>query len=442
MSNRLALCGGKPVIEALDKELTRWPIITEEDVAAVSDVVRCDGKASATDITRAFESEWASYNGVRFALGVCNGTAGLAEALWALGVGAGDEVISPSLTYWATCAPALQLGASIRFADIDPVSLCLDVADVERKLSPKTKVICAVNYAGYPADWDGLRALASSRGIGLLEDNSHGHGSMYGSRMCGSLGDIAAASMMSSKGFAIGEAGMITTDREDLYQRCIAYGHYERTFASKYSDALEGERLPELVPFSGIPIGGCKHRMNQMCSALGRVQLKHYPERLQEVDRAMNALCDILDSVPCIRSHRPPEGSGLTKGAWYFPLARYDSSKLGGVSLATFSAALRAEGFGAYPGANAPLHRHPYFKDLDYFRQGTPTVRAFGQESLDDVNCDAMLPETVKTIGTIFRITRFTRYDKAVLERHRVALEKVVSQVDALLDWQKSSNSK
>ncbi len=106
MSNRLALCGGKPVIEALDKELTRWPIITEEDVAAVSDVVRCDGKASATDITRAFESEWASYNGVRFALGVCNGTAGLAEALWALGVGAGDEVISPSLTYWATCAPA------------------------------------------------------------------------------------------------------------------------------------------------------------------------------------------------------------------------------------------------------------------------------------------------------------------------------------------------
>lgn len=129
-SVKLALKGGPREINGENEKIFHWPIVTEEDFEAVKAVIADGGKPSCTDITMEFEKEWAAYNGVKYALGTCNGTAALAAGLWALGVGAGDEIIAPSMTYWATCACAIQLGASVNFADVDPETLCIDPEDL------------------------------------------------------------------------------------------------------------------------------------------------------------------------------------------------------------------------------------------------------------------------------------------------------------------------
>ena len=107
----LAINGGKPVIEKENEKLFHWPIVTQEDIQAVTEVLEA-GSMSGSDITKQFEKEYAAWNGTKYALGTCNGTAALLAAMWACGVGAGDEVIAPALTYWATALPAISLGAN------------------------------------------------------------------------------------------------------------------------------------------------------------------------------------------------------------------------------------------------------------------------------------------------------------------------------------------
>lgn len=435
--SQLAIKGGPKASPVYREKLFHWPIVTDEDVEAVKKVMLDGASPSMTDITIQFEKEWAEYNGVKHALGSCNGTAALAAGLWALGIGAGDEVIAPAITYWASCACAIQLGASVNFADIDPVTLCIDPDDVERRIGPRTKAIIVVNFCGYPADWDRLLAIAKKYDLKILEDNSHGHGAMYKGRMCGSFGDVAGASMMSGKAFAIGEAGMITTNDTDLYKRCIAYGHYERTFGSKYNKNTIAMDLPDLEPYIGMPMGGCKHRMNQMCAAMGRVQLKYWKERIAEIDKAMTYFCDRLDQMPGLKSHRPPAGSGITKGGWYMPRCFYDPEAFGGLTLKNFMQAIAAEQFVCQPGNNEPLHRHPYFHTIDFFRQGKPTVEAFGQRKL--TNLDEEYPVSCTLGEKCFVIPWFKHFDQEGIDEQLAALEKVIAHADELLNDQKKN---
>ena len=159
----LAYFGGPKAIENENEWLFHWPIVTDEDINAVADVLRA-AAMSGTGITKQFESEFSSWIGSKYALGCCNGTASLTAALFACGVGAGDEVICPSLTYWASCASALWFGATVQFADVERESLCLDPDDLEHRIGPKTKAIIVVHYCGYPADMDRINEIASSQG--------------------------------------------------------------------------------------------------------------------------------------------------------------------------------------------------------------------------------------------------------------------------------------
>jgi len=427
---KLALFGGPKTIEKTKEELFHWPIITEEDIQAVTEVLRA-GAMSGTDITKKFEAEYADWNQVKYALGTCNGTAALAAAYWACGVGAGDEVICPSITYWASCASVLQLGATVNFADVDPFTLCIDPKDIEHRIGPRTKAILVVNYAGLPADYDAILPIARKHGIKVIEDNSHAHGAMYKGKMCGAIGDIAGASMMSGKSFAVGEAGMITTDNRELFERCVAYGHYERTGAPSNFNPVDAQITQEnLLPFRGLPIGAVKHRMNQTCAAMGRVQLKHYPARIAEIDRAMTYFADAVDQLPGLRVFRYPKGSGITNGGWYYAHCHYDASRLDGVAVDRFTEALRAEGASCNPGCNAPLHLHNYFHHLDFFHQGRPTALAFGQR--DVRQGPGSLPVSEGVGKKVFSIPWFKHFDIPEIERYIEAFRKVTSQIGAL----------
>lgn len=425
----LAIRGGAPAITSDAGGIFDWPIVTEADEAAVLDVLRTRAM-SGTAITKAFEAEWAAYNGTAHALGVCNGTAALLAAMWACGVGAGDEVICPGMTYWASALPALQLGATVNFADIDRESLCIDPKDIEHRISPRTRCIVVVHYAGHPADMDAILAIANRHGVKVLEDNSHAHGSRYKGRMTGTFGHIAAMSMMSGKGFAIGEAGMIVTDHRDLYERCVAFGHYERTgVASLYNPADGQVSQADLARFAGAPLGGCKHRMNQMCAAMGRVQLRQFPARIDEIQAAMGRFWDLLADVPGLRPHRPADPAGST-GAWYSARGLYRAEELGGLPCETFCEAVRAEGFPCWAGANKPLYTHPVFHEADIFHQGKPTVLAFGQR--DVRQGPGALPVT-DAIGSIAYSVPWFKHDRpAVIRQYADAYRKVAEQADKL----------
>ena len=425
-----ALLGGAPAITGDPGDIFHWPIVTDEDVAAVTEVVR-NRAMSGTDITKTFEKEWAAYNGTRFALGCCSGTAALHAAMWACGVGAGDEVICPGMTYWASAAPALQLGATVNFADIDPGTLCIDPRDIEHRISPRTRCIVVVHYAGHPAEMDAIMAIAARHGVKVIEDNSHAHGSRYKGRMTGTLGDIAAMSMMSGKGFAIGEAGMIVTNDRLLHERCIAFGHYERTgVPSNYNPADAQITDPGLLRFAGAPLGGCKHRMNQTCSAMGRVQLKHFPARIREIQAAMGRFWDLLADVPGIRPHRPADSASST-GAWYSSRALYDAAELEGLPCGKFCEALRAEGFAAIPGANKPLYTHPVFHEADIFHQGRPTALAFGQR---DVRQRAGSLPVTDAIGSIALSAPWFKHDRPeIIRQYAEAFRKIAENAGILL---------
>lgn len=422
VTQQLAILGGpKAVRSEVPDELFHWPIVTEEDEWAVVEVLRA-GSMSGTDITRQFEQEYAAWQGTRYALGYCNGTASLLGAMYGVGLGRGDELIAPSRTYWASALQAFSLGATVVFADVESESLCIDPKDIERHISPRTKAIMVVHYHAYPADMDPIMDIARRHNLKVIEDVSHAHGTLYKGRMVGAIGDVSAASLMSQKSLAAGEGGILCTNDQRIYERAIAFGHYER-----HGDSLT---LPDLKAFAGLPLGGVKHRMNQTVSAMARVQLRHYPERLAEINRALTRFWDMLSKTPGLRPHRPPLDSGSTMGAWYMPIGHYSPEALGGLPVEKFVEAVNAEGGRVGPGLNFQLHLHPVFNQADIYHDGKPTRNAFSERDLRQGAGE--LPVTEKLAEKVVGIPYFRRDLPEEISMFAAAFHKVAIQADKL----------
>lgn len=421
----LALLGGPRVLTAdPPSELFRWPIITAEDEQAVLDVLR-NGRMSGNEISKQFEAEFAAWIGAKYALSYPNGTDALRGAMWAAGLAAGDEIICPSITYWASCTQALTLGVAVHFADIDPQTLCIDPKDIEHRIGPRTRAIMVVHYCGHPCDMDRILAIAQRHGLAVIEDVSHAQGTLYKGRKVGTLGTVGAMSMMTGKSFPIGEGGMLVTNDRMVYERCIAYGFYERTGAASNFNAVDRQVYDEeLSGYAGIPLGGYKHRLNQIASAMGRVQLKHYDSRIAEIQQAMRRFWSLLQDVPGLRPHMADWATGNTMGGWYVPVGLYRPAELGGLPIARFCEAIRAEGIpGCHPGVNNPLHVHRVFHDADVFRMGRPTMIAFGQRDVRQGPGSLPVAEALPT--SVLRMPWFKRDLPEWIETYAAVFRKV-----------------
>ncbi|MDR1061833.1 MAG: DegT/DnrJ/EryC1/StrS family aminotransferase, partial [Clostridiales bacterium] len=371
-----------------------------------------------------FEKEFAAWEGTDYALGFNNGTAALLAAMFAVGVGVGDEVICPSVTYWASALPAYSLGATIVFADIDPATLCIDPADIEKRVSDRTRAIMVIHYLGYPADMDGVMAVAKKHGLKVIEDVSHAHGGLYKGKKLGAIGDVSAFSLMSGKALVAGEAGMLATDSLECYERAIAFGHY-----NLFDESI---RTESLRPHVGLPMGGIKGRMHQVSAAVGRVQLKRYDERLREIRKAMNYFWDLLEGVPGLRAHRVAETEGTKMGGWYSPHGHYVPEELGGLSVARFCEAVRAEGFSPETGCNTPLHTHSLFTTLDVYGAGKPTRVATASRDVRLLDRD--LPVSLAVGSRTYSIPWFKRYEPELIRQYAEAYKKAARGYERLLD--------
>ena len=417
--SKLALLGGEPVFtEKAPQELFKWPITTQEDIDAATEVI-VNNKYSGTDITTKFEEEFAQWQGRKYALAFTNGTMSLAAAMFAVGLSEGDEIICPTKTYWASIAQAAYFGAKAVFCNIKD-TFEMDPADLERRITPRTKAIMVVHYMAYPCDMDAIMEIANRHNLYVIEDVSHAHGSLYKGKKVGNFGHIAAMSMMSQKLFAAGELGILVTDDRKLYERAIAYGHYERNNDNFIQEA------EELKPYFHMPLGGVKGRVNQLCAALARVQLKYFDERCAEINRAMNYLYDGLEGLPGIKPRRVDGSDGSTMGGFYAPKLIYKPEELEGLSSARFAEAVLAEFNGSSPcssKSNFCLHGHQYFSTFDPLHSSAVKTNA-------DPADETLVPsEHMYCVS----VPWFKHFDRKWIDRYICAYEKVVENYKDLL---------
>jgi perosamine synthetase len=204
-------------------DVTRIPLsvpdLSGNEEAYASEAIRSSWISSSGAFVQRFEREFASFCESGTALSVTNGTDALHLALIALGVGPGDEVLLPSLTYVATANAVRYVGAEPVFVDVEPGTWCLDPLDIERRITERSRAIIAVHLYGHPADMDEINAVAGRHGLSVIEDAAEAHGATYKGRICGSLGDCATFSFYGNKILTCGEGGALTTSNPELVQR-------------------------------------------------------------------------------------------------------------------------------------------------------------------------------------------------------------------------------
>ena len=226
MSEQLAIHGGQPTIP--EGTIKPWPHITDADRQAVMEVLSSDSINEQRKIqSEALSQEWAAYVGRKYCIPTNSGTAALHMCIAALGIEPGDEVIVPAFTFWATAAAVLHHNAIPIFVDIDPKTFCIDPAQIEAKLSERTKAVIAVHIHGMPADMDGVLAIAKEHELKVIEDAAQAHGSRYKDVPCGAIGDVAGFSTQMSKTLTTGsEGGLFVTDDEDYHKQAALLQYF------------------------------------------------------------------------------------------------------------------------------------------------------------------------------------------------------------------------
>ncbi|MBT3379986.1 MAG: DegT/DnrJ/EryC1/StrS family aminotransferase [Lentisphaerae bacterium] len=341
---KLACSGGTPVL--MEPIRDGWHQITDLEKQAVMDLMD-HGVLSVSKggIVGEFEEECAQFIGTRFGLACCNGTSTLHSAYVAVGVGPGTEVIVPAYTWHATVTPILHCSATPVFAEIDPATLCLDPADVERRITERTRAITVVQVWGNVPDMDRFRDLADRHGLALIEDASHAHGATWQGKRIGSFGDIGCFSMQGGKAVSGGELGMVVTDSAELFDRMLLLGHFGRID--------EGQAGPTFPGIGDMSLGA-KYRAHPYAIAVARCGLSRLAELNRLRTRNYAILNDVLRGVKGIQTVDPIPGA---ERAGYLEFKFLVQPELLGGTRDEFAQACQAE--------NAPVNVDRY-SDLNF----------------------------------------------------------------------------
>ncbi len=265
--------------------------IGEEEIEAVTEVLRSRWLTMG-EKTQEFEAAMAAKLGARHAFAVANGTVALHLAYAALGLQPGDEVIVPSLTFVATANAATYTGAVPVFAEINgPQDLNIDPADIARKITPRTRAIALVHYGGFPADMDPIMELARAHGLGVVEDAAHAPGASYKGRALGTIGDVGCFSFFSNKNLAVGEGGLVVTNRDDLADKI-------RLMRSHGMTTLTWDRHKGHASSYDVVAPGFNYRIDEVRSALGLVQLGRLDENNARRKALVERYRELLAGVP------------------------------------------------------------------------------------------------------------------------------------------------
>jgi UDP-4-amino-4,6-dideoxy-N-acetyl-beta-L-altrosamine transaminase len=318
--------------------------VDDDDLRAVASVLQSDWLTTGPAVDT-FEKDVAAYVGARHAVAVSSGTAALHAAMYALGIGPGDEVIVPPMTFAATANAAVYLGGVPVFADVKPDTLLLDPAEAEKKVTSRTKAIVAVDYAGQPCDYDALQALARDRGLALLSDGCHALGATWRGVSAGALADLTAFSFHPVKHITTGEGGMVTTNDGELALRM-------RTFRNQGITTDHRQRSEHGSWFYEMVDLGFNYRISDFQCALGSSQLRKAPAWLS---RRRNIAARYDAAFFASRSILPLTVHPAAGHAYHLYVVRVEGDRQ-----ETFRK-LRERGIGANVHY-IPVHLHPFYR--------------------------------------------------------------------------------
>lgn len=329
------------------------PSITEQEIEAVVDTLRSAWITTGPK-TKQFEQDFVEYLGAEDELGALalnSCTAGLHVALATLGIGPGDEVITTPMTFCSSVNVIEHVGATPVLADIEPDTLCINPEDVARRITPRTKAILVVHYAGHPVEMKPIRELARQHNLAIIEDAAHALPAWYEGQMVGTLGDFASFSFYATKNLTTAEGGMLTATPENLAKaRVISLHGMNRDAWKRYT--AEGSWYYEVVA------PGFKYNMTDIQAAIGQVQLQRLAEmqtRRREVVALYNAA---FGQLPALQT--PVERSNV-KSAWHLYVLRLHLDRLK-INRAQFIEELKARQIGTSVHF-IPIHLHPYYTE-------------------------------------------------------------------------------
>lgn len=332
------------------------PSLGDAEIDAVVGAMR-SGWLTTGPNASAFEAEFAAqFDGEDVhAVAVNSATAALHLGLEALGVGPGDEVIVPTLTFTATAEVVRYLGATPVFVDIDRETLCLTTEGVRAALTARTKVVMPVHFAGRSCDMTSLRALADERGLKILDDAAHALPTYHGGQLIGggSLADVTAFSFYANKTMTTGEGGMLTTRDPDVAKRVrtMRLHGIDRDVFNRFTDAKAGWIYDVVAP-------GFKYNMTDMAAAMGRVQLARRDEFQSARARLAKRYDEAFANLPVIL---PPQAAGGDVHSWHLYIVQLrDGSSL---TRDDFIAALKDKGIGISVHYR-PLHQMTYWAEM------------------------------------------------------------------------------
>jgi perosamine synthetase len=428
MNSTLAIHGGpRTVPEGLKR---RWPEITQEDKEAVMAVLE-RGILSGVHGPEAtgLEREWAEFTGSAHVLSFNSGTAALHAALFAAGVGPGDEVITSAFSFSGSFHPVLEQNAIPVFVDIDPRTYNIDATKVEAKIGDRTKVLMPVHIHGLPADLDPLLALADRYNLTLIEDACQAHGATYQSRMVGTVGSMGCFSLNVTKNLSGGEGGLLNTDNEEFVERAKML----RTFGEKV-----GEEKEKIRPYYSHTIGW-NYRTQELPAAFARSQLKRLPHYNAIAQRNAQYLTAELSTI---RGVVPPYVPADRTSVYHKYRIRFDPAALGLTIPATefrqrLLEALEAEGVAVTIWHVTPMTSFPIFQRLaEGYGKGCPwSCPYYGKEI--QYNPDEY-PEAIRLLETSLVINDEPHpiyiQDLELMEYYASAVRKVFENPDDLLD--------
>lgn len=435
MSETLAIRGGTPVVP---KELhRRWPVITQEDKAAVQAVLD-SGIVSGpyAPQVKALEEEWARYCEARYALTTNSGTAALHTAVAAGRIGTGDQVITTAFTFLATALAVLQNNAVPVFVDIDPRTYNIDPAKIEARITSRTKAIIPVHIHGLPADMDPILAIAKRHGLLVIEDAAQAHGATYKGKKVGGIGDMGIFSFQASKNLPAGEGGIFVTNREDLRDRANMFRMFGEDIRESDKKAFDPARPLDGAREYNSLVMGWMYRTNELSAALCRSQLRRLDQSLTNTRGNAAYLGEHLGKIAGVT---PPYIPPDCASSFYQYRIRLNPMAAGShLAPRDFRtkvlAALKAEGVEVSLWQTVPVPGQTLFQDRTGYGLSCPWKCPLGEEVKYDL---AEYPETLKLLADSMVVGSHTHplfpQPLSLMQAYVQAFQRVFANLDQAL---------
>ncbi|GAA0454032.1 UDP-4-amino-4,6-dideoxy-N-acetyl-beta-L-altrosami ne transaminase [Alkalibacillus silvisoli] len=362
MKPKLAIHGGTPV----RREFLPYgrQAIHDDDIRAVTDVLKSDFLTTGPKIEQ-FEKAIASYVGAKYAVSFTNGTAALHAACFAAGINEGDEVITTPLTFVTSANAPRYQGANVVFSDVDEKTYNIDPKAAEKQITPKTKAIIPVDFAGQPCDYDALTGLAERYNLTIIEDAAHAIGAKYKNKHIGSISDMTMFSFHPVKQMTTGEGGIITTNSFKYYEKLIQFRTHGIT---REESKLMNQGGPWYYEMHHL---GFNYRMTDLQAALGISQIKRLNQFIKKRKHLVSRYDEAFKSIQAITT---PFVHEEAQSSWHLYVIHLAQSQLTTDRKMIYKA-LQSENIGVNVHY-IPVYYHPYYKHLGYLKGLCPVAES------------------------------------------------------------------